>query len=117
MKFLFALSSLAVLVFASFSSGQGIPTGVPMRPGDRQAQQADSEADRNLPLPAVRVAHDPAELQREAKELADLAAGIPSAVENARRGLMAKDTLDKLKRMEKLSKRMREQLSRSSTVR
>lgn len=53
---------------------------------------------------------DPAQLQREADELAALAATLPADVERASHGVLAKDLKDKLKRIEKLSKRLRSEL-------
>ena len=54
--------------------------------------------------------------QKDAKELAELCASVPSDMDGVKQGLLSKDVLEKLKRVEKLSKRVREQLTRSSTV-
>ena len=63
--------------------------------------------------PVTRVRRvDTVELQREAKELSDLANTIPPDIEQYSRGLLAKDLEEKLKRIEKLSKRLRGQLQR-----
>jgi hypothetical protein len=53
-----------------------------------------------------------ARLQRDAQELADLSASIPADVNRANRGLLSKDVIDKLKRVEKLSKQLRGELTR-----
>jgi hypothetical protein len=53
-----------------------------------------------------------AKLQRNAKELAELSASIPADVDRANRGLLPKDVLEKLKRVEKLSKQLRSDLTR-----
>jgi hypothetical protein len=50
-------------------------------------------------------------LQHDAQELADLSASIPSDVKLANR-LLSKDLIDKLKRVEKLSKHLRGELTR-----
>jgi Skp family chaperone for outer membrane proteins len=55
---------------------------------------------------------DPIELQREAKELLELSQSIQPDIANISRGLLPKDTLDKLKRIEKLAKHLRSELSR-----
>ena|SRR5215469_6763632 len=55
------------------------------------------------------------QLQKDAKELADLCASIPSDMDAVKQGLLSKDVLEKLKRVEKLSKRVREQLARPSS--
>lgn len=54
---------------------------------------------------------DPMKLQRDADDLARAAQTIPSDVENIRRGTLPKDTIQKLKEIEKLSKRLRSELN------
>jgi hypothetical protein len=51
-------------------------------------------------------------LQRDAKELAELSASIPADVKRVNRGLLPKDLVEKLKRVEKLSKHLRSELTR-----
>jgi hypothetical protein len=54
------------------------------------------------------------QLQKDAKELADLCASVPRDMEGVKQGILAQDVLQKLKRVEKLSKRVRELLTRTS---
>jgi hypothetical protein len=54
------------------------------------------------------------QLQQDAKDLAELCASVPSDMDGIKQGLLPKEVLEKLKRVEKLSKRVREQLMRSS---
>jgi hypothetical protein len=42
--------------------------------------------------------------------VADLASSIPADIDQVNRGMLPKETLDTLKRIEKLSKRLRSQL-------
>ena len=56
------------------------------------------------------------QFQKDAKELAELCAAIPGEMNDVNQGLVSKDLLEKLKRVEKLSKRVREQLTRASPV-
>ncbi len=51
------------------------------------------------------------QIQHEANELARTAGTIPSDVDNIRRGMLPKDTIEKLKQIEKLSKRLRSELN------
>jgi len=51
------------------------------------------------------------QLQKDAKELGELCASIPSDMDGVKQGLLPKDELEKLKRLEKLSKRVREELA------
>jgi hypothetical protein len=55
------------------------------------------------------------QFQKDSKELSDLCVSIPADLDSLRRGVLGKDVLDKLKRMEKLSKRVREELSRTGS--
>ena len=54
---------------------------------------------------------DPAKLRQEADELAKLAQSMPGDIAQVLRGKLPKDTADKLKRIEKLSKHLRGELS------
>jgi hypothetical protein len=51
-------------------------------------------------------------LQRDAQELAEVSASIPADVKRVNRGLLPKDLMEKLKRVEKLSKHIRSELTR-----
>ncbi len=54
------------------------------------------------------------QLQKDAKELSELCASVSDDMDHVKQGLLSKDALEKLKRMEKLSKRVREQLTQTS---
>lgn len=54
---------------------------------------------------------DPVQLQQEADELARKAQTIPSDVASVRKGMLPKDVIEKLKQIEKLSKRLRTELN------
>ena len=51
-------------------------------------------------------------LQHDARELADLSASVAGDMNRVGRGLLPKDVIDKLKRVEKLSKQLRGELTR-----
>lgn len=55
---------------------------------------------------------DTVSMEREAKELAALAASIPGDIDQIKRDMLPSNTLDKLKRIEKLSKQLRSQMQR-----
>jgi len=46
-------------------------------------------------------------MERESKELSELAQSIPGDVDLIKKGLVPKDVIEKLKRIEKLSKHLR----------
>lgn len=74
----------------------------------RHAQELEVQNERDFPEEKASVA----ELRAEADQLAHLAASIPTDVQNAGKGLLAKDLLQRLKRIEKLSKHLRSELGR-----
>lgn len=61
--------------------------------------------------PKLRRRIDPVKLQRDADDLARTAQTIPTDLANIRRGTLPKDTIQKLKDIEKLSKRLRSELN------
>ena len=81
----------------------------PVPPGMRHAQELEMQNER-VDVPAARRAVNPVALQSQAKQLADLAASVPQGVQNANKGLLEKDLIERLKRIEKLSKQLRSQL-------
>lgn len=53
---------------------------------------------------------DPAQIKQDADDLARLASTVPAEVERANKGVVSKDLKDKMKRIEKLSKKLRSEL-------
>ncbi len=85
----------------------------PRSPGIRQGQQADAQAQKDIPpppKPALRVDLD--KLSSEAEELATIAKTIPTDVDNMQKGVVASDMVEKLKRIEKLAKQLRNGVGR-----
>lgn len=63
-------------------------------------------------VPATPQRHiDLLQLQRDANDLSLTAQTIPSDVESIRKGMLPKDVIQKLKQIEKLSKRLRSELN------
>jgi hypothetical protein len=52
------------------------------------------------------------ELDHEARELDELARTIPGDIEQVKKGLLPKDTIEKLKRIEKLARKLRNEVGR-----
>jgi hypothetical protein len=64
------------------------------------------------PAPTSPTRHlDLAQLQRDADDLARTAQTIPTDVASVRKGMLPKDVIEKLKQIEKLSKRLRSELT------
>lgn len=83
----------------------------PIPPGLRHAQELQAQNERDFPPPnpkqqAARIAA----LRGEAGQLADLAASIPVGVDHVGKGMLDKELLQNLKRIEKLSKHLRGEL-------
>ena len=53
------------------------------------------------------------QFQKDVKELSDLCASVPHDMDALKQCVLSKDAIDRLKRMEKLSKHVREQLTRN----
>jgi hypothetical protein len=60
------------------------------------------------PLPEVSPAQRAHVIEQEAHDLAVLSSSVQEDLEKLQKGLLAKDLHDKLKKMEKLAKRLRE---------
>jgi hypothetical protein len=83
--------------------------GRPIPPGIREA---DKQTNKPLEPPLAGTSGtDPAKLKQEADELAQLSAGVPSDLARVARGQLPKDLADKLKRIEKLARSLRNQLT------
>ena len=101
------LFSLGVLLlFVETGSGQ---SSKPIPAGMRHAQELEMQ-NESVSAPVIRRSVDPAALQHQANQLADLAASVPQGVQNANHGLLERDLIQRLKRIEKLSKQLRSQL-------
>jgi len=64
------------------------------------------------PMPPRPQALDPKKLREEADELAKLAQSVPADVGQIVEGKMPKDAIGRLKHIEKISKQLREELTR-----
>jgi len=84
----------------------------PIPPGRTAANNATREAQQQIEPPAQRTHNaTPADVLRQADELLSLAQQVRTDTERATQGVVAKDLNDKLKRIEKLSRRLRDELA------
>ena len=97
---------IGVLLLTVPLSGQNVN---PMHPEEISAQKHPSPGDMRARIANV-------QLQKDAKELAELCASVPGDMDGVKQGLMSKDLVDRLKRMEKLSKHVRELLTQASSA-
>ena len=98
---------VCLMFLTSGDYGQG---GRPIPPGIREADK-QSNAPIEPPAQAKQKPADPAKLQQEAEELAKLSTGLPSQIEQLNHGQIPKDLAEQLKRIEKLAKHLRSEIS------
>jgi hypothetical protein len=87
-----------------------IQTGTPRSPGLRQAEKAEEQTERNVPPLYQAAPVDMTKLKHDADQLASLARSIPIDIEGVQKGTLPKDLVEKLTRIEKLSKHLRSAL-------
>jgi len=83
----------------------------PVPPGVREADKLPQPADIPPQIKPMHSVADPAQLQREAAELSRLAQSIPSQIDQVVKGGLPKDLGEQLKRIEKLSRQLRKEVS------
>jgi hypothetical protein len=104
MKFRFLVLASVLLSTLAMGGQRTIqPRANPWDPLDNPSQ-AQVTAERKLTYPA--------RLQQDAQELARLAQLIPSEIHQVESGVLPKDLDGQLKRIEKLSKQLRREISR-----
>jgi hypothetical protein len=102
-----SLGLLFTLIFALFVS---LATPQTRNNYPKPPQTLDSSTTEKVPTASSRHV-DLAQLQREADDLARTAQTIPSDVASVRKGMLPKDVIEKLKQIEKLSRRLRNELN------
>jgi hypothetical protein len=105
----FVLTITAMLCLPGSALAQ---TATPIPPGHTAANKATRNAENvEPPVPPVQNNVTATQILQQADELVSLAQRVRVDTERATQGLLAKDLKDKLKRIEKLSKRLREELA------
>ena len=83
-----------------------LQTHMPTRHGDVAHLQPQEQM---AAPPKIKL--DPVQLQREARELLELSQSLQLDIESVNRGLLPKDTSEKLKRIQKLAKHLRGEIA------
>lgn len=99
------ITQLSVILLLLCASSLPQSRGWPKPPAPAQA----TPLPRNQ-SPSWKNQVDTVQLQREARELSDLANSLPAEMDRVSHGLLSKDLPDKLKRIEKLSKHLRSEI-------
>ncbi len=100
-----ALTLVAAWAFAQPQAAR------PRPPGLGQAESIEKRLEVEPPAPPHRPAVAPAQLKREADELARLAGTISLQIDQVTKGALPKDLLENLKRTEKLARHLRAEVS------
>ena len=103
----------SILLFVLLFSASAASAQREMRPtGQRQVDQAEDQFEKSVPPPMHQQSSaDFAKVKSDADELLILSQSIHSGIDNVGKGMLPKDLIDKLKQMEKLSKRLRSELT------
>lgn len=105
-------ASLAMMILLLSTIAPVSQSARPIPPGLHEAQKAENQAQQNeVPPQTRRPGPDPAKIKRDADELALLAQSIPQDVDKTANGILPKDLTAKLKKIEKLAKQLRSQLT------
>jgi hypothetical protein len=94
-----------LLLHSCLAQGKPVPRGL------HEAEQASEQSEKNVPPPQIISHSNPGQRQKDADELARLAESLPAEVAQVNRGILPKDLSDKLKKIEKLSKRLRGEIA------
>jgi hypothetical protein len=99
-----------VLGFGMQGAGQSVPPNapVPRSAADTPVMMAPTPPSTSTTVRRSQV--DPIELQREAKQIVDVSQSLRSDIADVNRGVLTNEMIEKLKRIEKLSKQLRGQI-------
>ena len=95
---------LGVMMLAGSLAGQNVNPG---HPEEIQVQKHASPEE-------IRARLAGAQIQKDAKELAALSTSVAKDMDQVQQGMLAAESLENLKKLEKLSKRVREELTQAS---
>ncbi|HXM23960.1 MAG TPA: hypothetical protein VN948_22075 [Terriglobales bacterium] len=85
-----------------------LQTHMPTRHGDVPHLQPEEQIG---PIVGPKIKLDPVQLQREGRELLELSQSLQLDIDSVNHGVLPKDTIGKLKRIEKLSKHLRGEIA------
>jgi hypothetical protein len=103
------LTALALVSFFSLLCMSQNSRALP--PHLQHAQELQVQEGGFPPAGSLHSSANPESLRLEADQLAQLAISVPADVRNVNKGLLSKDLAQKLKQIEKLSKRLRAELN------
>jgi len=105
-----ALSFLVLVTLLFAISLKGSWQARPVPPGLREAEKRE-DIFKEPSLPLRTKTADPSQLRLQAEELAKLSASVPAQIELVTRGQLPKDLRERLKRIEKLAKNLRNEIT------
>lgn len=108
---LFPAEGSAPFLLGSASSPTPVLTLPQIHQPTKQGNVAQMHPEEPAEAIQPKVTVDPAQLQREARELLELSQSVQPDIEAMAHGLHPKDTIEKLKRIQKLAKHLRGELA------
>jgi hypothetical protein len=106
----FVLVLLLIMAMQSPATGVELQSAQPIPAGRTAANNATRQAEKVEPPTAVARGASAADLQKQSDELLSLAQQVHTDTQRASHGVVDKDLKDRLKRIEKLSKKLRDEL-------
>jgi len=104
------LLGIWISVFVQTMCGQSVPPMAPLPRMDAPPTIMLPRGTTETTAPRERV--NPGQLRSEARQLLELSQSVQADFEQVSRGLLPKDLVDKLKRIEKLTKNLRSQINK-----
>lgn len=97
-----------VLAYKPAPAFSALQTHMPTKQGDVPHLHPQESISPNVP-PKIKL--DPDQLQREARELLETSQSLQGDIDSLNHGLYPKDTIEKLKRIQKLAKHLRQEIA------
>ena len=103
-----AILAYFMVACAVFAAGQAVKRDAPPYPPE--------PADKSITADQQQTSHsrlriDRLQIQTEAREISELAQTVPLDIDHVNRGMLPKDVIEKLKRIEKLAKHLRAEIA------
>jgi len=99
---------ICIIMLAAVSAvGQAVKRDAPPYPPEPADKSITSDQQQRS---GMRPHVDKLQIQREAREISELAETLPTDIDHVNQGILPKDVIDKLKKIEKLAKHLRAEI-------
>lgn len=98
----------SVLLFSAvLLEGQAVKRDAPPYPPEPADRSIVTDQQQRV---EKRLKVDKAQMEKDARELSDLAQSLPADIDHVNQGILPKDVSEKLRKIEKLAKRLRSEI-------